>query len=436
MINRSIDLITQGEQQTALFYNCTFVESLQRSGEITKHFLISKTYVKIFIDYALKDNFVVGSFFEQKLEMLLTVHKSVMAGFLQDNHERFFEEVNLRFLKSRNFLNKLFGLQLLEKMLQDSAVEGKYVNSLENLKIVMNLMREESTNNPFKSMAVGVFKRFLVNQKMPKEIAASRQMIRKKKEEADADAGDEEVIEIISSMDAESIRASLARSTFEIRSAAGMNPLPTAIGAAGSPGKGKGIEEQRFNYTFLPLLLYLDRYLARSSQYLFVPCSISKSIPSKTALPRDREEDFPPKKFYVSAQAGTAIRIGIAITSQVQHWSLTIAKRGKKSYVYKIVVSRGTSLPMCPRFHSAPNILQFYQSQHQKDVLKLMQRRIRLNISDQEPLWHSYKFIHPKFCLCPLHLCLRAFVCSTWKPSWIGTGSHVYDYYKSQHTLR
>ncbi|KAK6918296.1 Mo25-like [Dillenia turbinata] len=224
MINRSIDLITQGEQQTALFYNCMFIESLRTSREITKHFLKSKTYVKIFIDYALKDNFVVGSFFEQTLEMLLTVHKSVVAEFLQDNHEWFFEEVNLRFLKSSNFLNKLFGLQLLEKMLEDSAVVGKYVNSLENLKIVMNLMREESKNKSFKSMAVGVFKRFLVNQKMPKEIAAviilnKDKLLRllyevkandqKKKEEADADAGDDEVTQIISSMDAESIRASL-----------------------------------------------------------------------------------------------------------------------------------------------------------------------------------------------------------------------------------
>ncbi|KAK6928908.1 Mo25-like [Dillenia turbinata] len=61
-----------------------------------------------------------GLLFQQALEMF--IHESVVAEFLVDNHEWLFKEVNSRFLKSRNFVNKLFGLQLLEKMLGDSTV--------------------------------------------------------------------------------------------------------------------------------------------------------------------------------------------------------------------------------------------------------------------------------------------------------------------------
>ncbi|WRX11023.1 hypothetical protein QQP08_003510 [Theobroma cacao] len=77
-------------------------------------------------------------------------------------------------------------------------------------------------------------------------------------------------------------RRTVTGSTFEVRSATGMKPLPAAAGAAG--------------------------------------------------------------RFDVRTQTSAAIAVGIAMTGKVDHGSLTIAKCCKKSYVHEVIVTRGTSL--------------------------------------------------------------------------------------------
>ncbi|KAL6968987.1 hypothetical protein U1Q18_046233 [Sarracenia purpurea var. burkii] len=114
----------------------------------------------------------VGPFFSRYRE-LLTRHKSTVADFLSRNSQWFFQEYNSRLLESPNYITRRHAVKLLGDMLLDrtnSSVMVRYVSSLDNMRILMNLLRD--SNKTIQLNAFHVFKLFVANQNKPSEIVS------------------------------------------------------------------------------------------------------------------------------------------------------------------------------------------------------------------------------------------------------------------------
>ncbi|CAI0432163.1 unnamed protein product [Linum tenue] len=84
---------------------------------------------------------------------------------------KFFVEYNSKLLESDKYITRRHAVKLLGDMLLDrsnSAVMVRYVSSLDNLRIMMNLFREEKKS--IQMEAFHVFKLFVANQSKPPEI--------------------------------------------------------------------------------------------------------------------------------------------------------------------------------------------------------------------------------------------------------------------------
>ncbi|XP_022969155.1 putative MO25-like protein At5g47540 isoform X2 [Cucurbita maxima] len=84
---------------------------------------------------------------------------------------RFFEVYNKQLLESTNYITKRHAVKLLGDLLLDNsnaAVMVKYVSSLENMRVMMNLLRDP--NKTIQRDAFDVFKLFVANKNKPPEI--------------------------------------------------------------------------------------------------------------------------------------------------------------------------------------------------------------------------------------------------------------------------
>ncbi|KAF5949472.1 hypothetical protein HYC85_011465 [Camellia sinensis] len=84
---------------------------------------------------------------------------------------RFFAEFNSKLLESSNYITRRQAVKLLGDILLDrsnSAAMMRYVNSKDNLRILMNLLRESSKN--IQIDAFHVFKLFAANQNKAPDI--------------------------------------------------------------------------------------------------------------------------------------------------------------------------------------------------------------------------------------------------------------------------
>ncbi|PIA38368.1 hypothetical protein AQUCO_02800216v1 [Aquilegia coerulea] len=129
--------------------------------------------MKKFFDYIQLPNFDIGSDASATFKELLTRHKSTVAEFLSKNYEWFFAEFNSRLLESPNYITRRQAVKLLGDMLLDRSNSGvmmRYVSSVDNLRILMNLLRESSKNIQLE--AFHVFKLFVANQSKPPEIVS------------------------------------------------------------------------------------------------------------------------------------------------------------------------------------------------------------------------------------------------------------------------
>ncbi|KAJ6729263.1 PROTEIN putative-RELATED [Salix viminalis] len=84
---------------------------------------------------------------------------------------QFFQEYNSQLLGSPSYITRRHAVKLLGDMLLDrsnSAVMVRYVSSLDNMRILMNLFRESKKTIQLESFHV--FKLFVANQNKPPEI--------------------------------------------------------------------------------------------------------------------------------------------------------------------------------------------------------------------------------------------------------------------------
>ena len=87
---------------------------------------------------------------------LLTRHKTLCATFLEQNYEKFFEHYQ-KLLHSDNYVTRRQSLKLLGELLLDRynfTVMTRYISNPDNLKLMMNMLREKSRNIQFEAFHV------------------------------------------------------------------------------------------------------------------------------------------------------------------------------------------------------------------------------------------------------------------------------------------
>jgi calcium binding protein 39 len=113
----------------------------------------------------------VGSDAFATFKDLMTRHKTLSAQFFSVNFDDIFTKYN-KLLISENYVTRRQSLKLLGEILLDRSnfdIMMKYIGEKENLKMMMNLMRDTSANIQFE--AFHVFKVFVANPKKPDAIS-------------------------------------------------------------------------------------------------------------------------------------------------------------------------------------------------------------------------------------------------------------------------
>ncbi|KAL5794253.1 hypothetical protein ACOSP7_002847 [Xanthoceras sorbifolium] len=166
-----MDIVISGYEDSdiALTYGAISRECI-RHQSVAKYVLNSGHMKKFFV-YLQNPNFDIASDVQATFKELLTRHKSTVAEFLSTNYEWFFQEYNSQLLESTSYITKRHAVKLLGDMLLDranSSVMVRYVSSLNNMRILMNLLRDSNKTIKFESFHV--FKLFVANQHKPPEI--------------------------------------------------------------------------------------------------------------------------------------------------------------------------------------------------------------------------------------------------------------------------
>ncbi|KAI3969414.1 hypothetical protein MKX01_019975 [Papaver californicum] len=166
-----MDILISGYENMdlALHYGAMLRECIRH--QIIARYVLESEHMKKFFGFIQLPNFDIASDASATFKELLTRHKSTVADFLTKNYDWFFAEYNEKLLESSNYIIRRQSVKLLGDMLLDrsnSPVMMKYVCSKDNLRILMNLLRESSKNIPLE--AFHVFKLFAANQNKPPEI--------------------------------------------------------------------------------------------------------------------------------------------------------------------------------------------------------------------------------------------------------------------------
>ncbi|KAN0065627.1 Hym1p [Thecaphora frezii] len=120
-----------------------------------------------FPDYIEKTTFGISCDAFANFKETLTRHKAMVADYLEHNYDTFFR-MYTELLTSPNYVTKRQSLKLLGEILLDRTnfnVMTRYISNEDNLKMMMNLLRDRSKNIQFE--AFHVFKVFVANPKKP-----------------------------------------------------------------------------------------------------------------------------------------------------------------------------------------------------------------------------------------------------------------------------
>jgi calcium binding protein 39 len=126
-----------------------------RYEELTKLIINSEQLYKFF-EYVELSTFDIASDAFLTFRDLLTKHKTLCATFLEQNYDKFFENYQ-KLLNSDNYVTRRQSLKLLGELLLDRynfTVMTRYISNPENLKLMMNMLREKSRNIQFEAFHV------------------------------------------------------------------------------------------------------------------------------------------------------------------------------------------------------------------------------------------------------------------------------------------
>ncbi|CAI9088294.1 OLC1v1022592C1 [Oldenlandia corymbosa var. corymbosa] len=166
-----MDLLICGYEDPAmaLHYGGMLRECIRH--QTVARYVLKSVHMKKFFDYIQLPSFDVAADAIATFKELMTRHKSTVSDFLTDNYDWFFVEFNSKLLQSPNYITRRQATKLLGDILLDRsnvAVMVRYVSSKDNLRILMNLLRESSKS--IQLDAFHVFKLFVANQHKPSDI--------------------------------------------------------------------------------------------------------------------------------------------------------------------------------------------------------------------------------------------------------------------------
>ncbi|KAL7599278.1 putative MO25-like protein At5g47540 [Lactuca sativa] len=165
-----LDMLLPGtdDSELALSYGAILRECIRH--QVSAKYILESDHIKKFFKSIQDPSFDIASDAASTFRELLTRHKSTVAEFLSKNYDWFFQEYN-SLLQSPNYITRRNAVKLLGAMLLDRSntpVMVRYVCSLDNMRILMNLLRD--SNKTIQVEAFHVFKLFPANQKKPPEI--------------------------------------------------------------------------------------------------------------------------------------------------------------------------------------------------------------------------------------------------------------------------
>nr|CAG4637059.1 EOG090X07E2 [Ceriodaphnia reticulata]SVE72976.1 EOG090X07E2 [Ceriodaphnia reticulata] len=147
--------LVQGYEHQDIALNCgTMLRECARYEALAKILLYSEEFYHFF----------------KFVEELLTKHKILCAEFLEANYDKVFAHYQ-GLLNSENYVTRRQSLKLLGELLLDRhnfTVMTRYISNPDNLKLMMNMLKEKSRNIQFE--AFHVFKVFVANPNKPKPI--------------------------------------------------------------------------------------------------------------------------------------------------------------------------------------------------------------------------------------------------------------------------
>ncbi|KAK0390382.1 hypothetical protein QR680_019332 [Steinernema hermaphroditum] len=136
---------------------------------LTKAILNSKHFFNFF-DYMESEGFEVQTDACKTFKRLLQAHKNVTAQYLMDNYTQFFKAY-AQLLQSENYVTRRQLMEFLGELLAESHnqdVTDKYIESADNLKLILHIMQDKSHIIEFE--AFNVLKIFVTNPHKTMEV--------------------------------------------------------------------------------------------------------------------------------------------------------------------------------------------------------------------------------------------------------------------------
>ncbi|KAL3073332.1 hypothetical protein niasHT_038689 [Heterodera trifolii] len=162
--------LVRGYEHPEIAITCgTMLRECVRHEHLAKIILHSDQFYDFF-RYVESNTFDIASDAFSTFKDLITKHKSLCADFLEKQYDVFFEAYQ-KLLNSTNYVVRRQSLKLLGEILLDRSnfnVMTRYISCPDNLKLMMNMLREKSKNIQFE--AFHVFKVFVANPNKPKPI--------------------------------------------------------------------------------------------------------------------------------------------------------------------------------------------------------------------------------------------------------------------------
>ncbi|XP_013381857.1 protein Mo25-like [Lingula anatina] len=162
--------LMKGYEQQEIALNCgMMLRECCRYEALAKIMLYSEEFYNFF-RYVEVSTFDIASDAFSTFKELLTRHKILCAEFLEANYGRVFDQYQA-LLNSENYVTRRQALKLLGELLLDRhnfTTMTRYISNPDNLKLMMNMLREKSRNIQFE--AFHVFKVFVANPNKPKPI--------------------------------------------------------------------------------------------------------------------------------------------------------------------------------------------------------------------------------------------------------------------------
>jgi len=163
-------VLLHGYESPDIAITCgTMLKECIRHEHLAKILMHSEQFYEFF-RYVEVSTFDIASDAFATFKDLITKHKTLSAEFLEANYDRFFTAYQ-HLLNSENYVVRRQSLKLLGELLLDRHnfnIMTRYISNPDNLKLMMNLLKEKSRNIQFE--AFHVFKVFVANPNKPKPI--------------------------------------------------------------------------------------------------------------------------------------------------------------------------------------------------------------------------------------------------------------------------